>query len=189
MCDVKEVISRLYPIIKTMKTAMNDVVVVHNRHIILICDDTKLSVLELQEDTFISVCCLYSDIENALNPKAPNYTGELRYNYNMPVYYKSIDVYNKYATSCNECIASVSDFTAEYPDLMNVKSDDNYMLFKVNGMVFTYIAGILKANKGDKVDLDIYKGFYEDTYIMRYDLYKKKLKNTISIYMCHFKIN
>lgn len=189
MCDVKEVVSRLYPILKTMKTAMDDVVVVHNRHIIFICDNTKLSVLELQEDTFISICCTFSDIENALNPKAKAYTGELAYNYNMPVYYSALDTYNKYVTSCNECIASISDFVAEYPDLLIMKSDNDYALFKVNNMVFTYVPGIVKVNKGDKIALDIYKGFYEDTYIMRYDVEKKKLKNTISIYMCHFKIN
>ena len=168
---------------------MDDVVVIHNRHIIFICDDTKLSVLELPEDTFISICCLYSDIDIALNTKSKSYTGELAYNYNMPIYYNALDIYNKYVTSCNKCIASVSDFVAEYPSLLTLKADNNYELFKVGSMAFTYIASILRVAKGDTVALDIYEGIYQDTYIMRYDVYKKKIKNAISIYMCHFKIN
>lgn len=188
MPNVEEVVEKLYPILKTMKTTMDDVVVIHNRHIIFICDSTKLSVLELKEDTFISVCMLYSDIENLLNPKAPNYLGELMYNYNPPLYYSTLDTYNKYVTSCNECIVSIPEFNIEYPDLMNIKSKSDYVLTNICGIVITFIPGILKANKGDTVALDIYKGIYENTYIMRYDLYKKKLNNTISIYMNHFKI-
>lgn len=190
MSNVEEVVSKLYPILKSMKTFMNDVVVIHNRHIIFICDATKLSVLELQEDTFISICCLFSDIENMMNPKAPNYSnGLLFYNYNGPLYYSTLEAYNKYVTSCNECLASVERFDEEYPELVNINSKSDYVLFNVAGMVFTYMPGIMKVNKSDTVSLDIYKGIYEDTYILRYDLYKKKLKNTISIYMTHFKIN
>lgn len=189
MCNVQDVVARLYPVLKTMKTSINDVVMIHNRHIIFICQNTKLSVLELEEDTFISICCLFSDIENALNEKAKGYCGVLAYNYDAGVYYNTLSTYNQYVTSCNECIASVPDFIADNPDVLNVKSDDNYILYKVNDMVFTYVSGILKVNKGDTVALDIYKGIYRDTYIMRFDVYKKKLKNTISIYMNNFKIN
>lgn len=189
MPSVEEVVSKLYPTLKTMKTLMDDVVVVHNRHIIFICQSTKLSVLELQEDTFISICCLFSDIENMVNPKAPNYIGRLMYNYNMPLYYSSLDTYNKYVTSCNECVASIDNFGEEYPDIISIGSKSDYKLFNVAGMVFTFIPGIVKANKGDTISLDVYKGIYNGTYIMRYDLYKKKLKNTISIYICHFKVN
>ena len=189
MPNVDDIISRLYTILKTMKTCMDDVVVIHNRHIIFISQSAKLSVLELQEDTFISICCLYSDIENALNPKAPNYIGTLAYNYNMPLYYSSLDIYNKYMNSCNNLITRIDRFDEEYPNLVGISTNSNYVLFNIRGIVATYMPGILKANKGDTVALNIYSGIYADTYIFKYELYKKKLKNTISIYMCHFKIN
>lgn len=187
MCKPEEVIDRLYPILKTMKTMMEDVVVVHNRHIIFISDDTKLSVLELPEDTFISICCRFSDIENYINPKSPGYTGVLAYNYDMPLYYSSLDVYNRYAL-CNNCIVSIPDFDQVYADAIDMSSTDDYKLININGIVITFIPGIIKTNKGDTVALDIYYDASTETYVMRYDLYKKKLKNTISIYMRHFKI-
>ena len=187
MYKPEEVIDRLYPTLKTMKTMMEDVVVIHNRHIIFISDDTKLSVLELPEDTFISICCRFYDIENYMNPKAPGYIGVLAHNYDMPLYYSSLDVYNRYAV-CNNCIASVPDFDQVYSDALELKSTDDYKLINVNGIIITFIPGIVKTNKGDSIALDIYYDASTDTYVMRYDLYKKKLKNTISIYMRHFKI-
>lgn len=178
--DVCSAIKVLYPTIKTMKTAVDDVVVVYNRHIIMISDDAKLSVLELKEDTGLSICCRYNDIEYHCNEKIGM---DFAYNYDMPLFYRTIDIYNKYATSCNFLVDSVERFDLDYPDLVGIKSTDDYKLFRVNNILLSYVPGIMKLNKADTASLDIYKGIYPDTYILRFDVFKKKLNNTISIYL------
>ena len=69
-----------------------------------------------------------------------------------------------------------------------MKSDEPYKVINVNGIAIMMIPGIINASKGDTVALYIYDNG-NNTYTLKFDVYKKKIKTTISIYLVQFKLS
>lgn len=186
---INNVVLRLYPIIKAMKISTDDVVVLCNRHIIVCSSNCRLAVVELEEDTLESFICKFSDIEYFVNGK--NVTDDFgnkkkvqvpfAYNYDMPKYYYMIDLYNKY-TSYNNSVYYCENLVAEHPEIFDMKSSDGYISVNFGQYQMFMFAGIISAAKSDVVSMEIYNGDNPSKFVVRYDLAKKKLKTTISIY-------
>lgn len=187
---LENVVRRIYPIVKAMKISVDDVVVLCNRHIIVCSYNCRLAVVELLEDTCESFICKYCDIEYFINGKSvtDELTGAKKkviipfaYNYDMPQYYKMIDLYNKY-TSYSDSVYYCDDVQTEYPQMFELKSSDGYISVNFGDHRVIVFAGIVSAAKTDKVSMEIYNGENDTKFVVRYDIYKKKLNITISVY-------
>jgi hypothetical protein len=185
---IENKIRELYDIFKVMKSGVNDVVVIYHHYIIFVgYDGTKMTTICLEEDTGIEMECMYLDIDRLCNNKEES--GPFRYNYDMPLFYRTLDLFNKYSSVDNTTpLATVTDFQKIYPDLVKMKVDEHYRILDINGLSVMMIPGIISLAKPDIANLYIYKGFLDNTFILRFDVFRKKIKSTISIYLVQFKI-
>ena len=183
---IEEIVKELYPMIKAMKSTVGDVVVIDGYHIIALSCGSKLSVITLMNDTGIHIECMYSDIEAFCNPKIE--CDVLMYNYDLPMYYRVIDIFNRHTNGLMNPVAISSMLIQDHPELAKMKSDEPYKVINVNGITIMMIPGIINASKGDTVALYIYDNG-NNTYTLKFDVYKKKIKTTISIYLVQFKLS
>jgi hypothetical protein len=180
---IEKVILGLYEILKVMKSSVDDVVVIDGHYITTLSFESKLSIAEI-DDTGIHIVCKFYDIERFCNPKAN--CNEFRYNYDMPLYYRIIDMRDRFI-SLNQPICGIDDFREAYPDLISMRVSDPYRILNIGGVSVMMIPGIISLAKPDKASLDIYRGFH-DTYILKFNIFKKKIKTNISIYLVQFNI-
>lgn len=101
-----------------------------------------------------------------------------------------LNIYHKYRKSPLELVAKVENMQDIdiYQELFNLKADDGIRVVSIpsanndgNCYPFMFFNGIVKLNKGDKIDLEIFN--YDQMHrINALHLYKKKLNNVIHVY-------
>ena len=185
LSTAEKVVMNLYEVLKVMKSAMDDMVVINGNRIIFVSCGSKLSVLELIYDTGIHIGCRFSDIEAFCNKKYD--CSFLRYNYDIPMYYSVLDIYNRHVINLNNPIVVNQQFLVDFPEIAKMKADEPYKVLNVGGVLIMMIPGIINTAKGDTVSLSIYDNG-NTTYTIKFDVYRKKIKNTIHIYLVQFKL-
>ena len=178
---INNIIMELRDIFSSMKTSMDDVVVIDGCHIIFIAFGSKLSVATLATDTKLHIVCRFYDIAAAIKGE------EFRYNYNLPEYYQAMDTFIKYACKEELPLVVIDNFEKQFPDLVRMKSSDVQKVINAGGIGIMMIPGILNLTKSDTASLSIYANG-EYTHLIKFDVAKKKIKTTISIYLVQFKL-
>ena len=168
----------IFDIIKSVnKPKTEDMVTICGNHIIVISGSGKMSCLDLSSDTGINISFIYGELVNYIK------TGECVFTNCSAYYYKAIDLYNKYVMY-NKVLYSEPDMKIAYPELFSLRSDDGYVKIRFGNfhMMFGF-AGILNVAKADTVSMDIYETETPNEVAIRFDIYKAKIKNTISVYI------
>ena len=158
-------------------------VTICGNHIIVISGSGKMSCMDLSSDTGINISFMYGELLNYIK------TGECNFANHSTYYYHAIDLYNKYVMY-NEVLYSEPDMKTAYPELFALRSTDGYTKIRFGNfhMMFGF-AGILDVAKSDEVSMDIYKTETPNEVAIRFDIYKSKIKNTISVYIRQFMIS
>ena len=96
-------------------------------------------------------------------------------------------IYNMHAINLTDPLVVNQQFLVDFPEMAKMKADEPYKVLNVGGVLIMMIPGIVNTAKGDIVHLSIYDN-RNTTYTLKFDVYRKKIKNTIHIYLVQFKL-
>ena len=98
-----------------------------------------------------------------------------------------MDTFIKYACKEELPLVVIDNFEKQFPDLVRMKSSDVQKVINAGGIGIMMIPGILNLTKSDTASLSIYANG-DFTHLIKFDVVKKKIKTTISIYLVQFKL-
>jgi hypothetical protein len=169
-----------------MKSTLYDFVVVDEDKIIVLAYGAKMTVAHLPYDTHWHIEFEFNDMERYCNPNIDCDT--FNYNYNIPRYYKIMDIYRMYSVvDDKKPDANIENFHEKYPEYIKMKMNDHYGVIDVGGRSVMMIPGILNLSKQDTAELNIYIWSW-NSHVVEFDVYKKKVHTFMSIYLLQFNI-
>lgn len=185
MIKALEVLANLIDCIKAMKPTKDDMVVIYNRHIIILSDNTKLSYMDVGYDTGVVFTATYNEIDAYLK------TGEIGFIDHTVDFYHVIDLFNIYSSYdvADNPIYFDPDVKTTIPDLFNLRATDGYRLAMVGNVhVMPVYSGIIKAAKKDTVCMYVFQSSIPEELIIRFNAHIAKVNKDVVMYTRHFRL-
>lgn len=185
MIEALNVLQQLYELIKALKPTRDDMVVIYNRHIIILSDNTKLSYMDVGYDTGVVFTAAYYEIDQYMK------TGNRAFLDHTVDYYHVIDIFNRYSQYDNveNPVYFEPDAKGAIPDLFNLRATDGYRLaFLGNTHIMPVFSGIMKAAKKDKVCMYVFQSSVPEELIIRFNAHIAKCNKDIVVYTRHFRL-
>lgn len=168
---------------------------IQNSALIFIIDDSLLYHVDLLGKIDSSIVLGFESVPVISQTETGALVTETKLVESQNAYYK---VFTKYTLLNQECIAIVFDDPIILEDQIfaeksAIKASDGcefYQAKTLNGVITIPIfSGLPLLSKGDKVGLSIYNANIPNQYILRYQVFKKKLNTICSIYYRILNLN
>ena len=180
MTNMVDIYNYIYPIVSSSGfIKSNGYMIVQYDVLIMISEDNSvMSIVKINPVNILYI----GNIHSFIACKSNDINNWLINTY----FYSIIDIYNRYNNISLPIVYSEDDMT-NIPGFDRViKLNNPDWLTISNKIKLSVCKAITPVNKGDKVGVIIYDN--NDSYIVQYNLYKKKLNNTIYTYMRILKI-
>lgn len=187
MTNMVDIYNYIYPIVSSSGfIKSNGYMIIQYDVLIMISEDNSvMSIVKINPVNILYIGNIHSFIackSNDIN----NWLINTYFQGNALKYYSIIDIYNRYNNISLPIVYCEDDMT-NIPGFDRViKLNNPDWLTISNKIKLSVCKAITPVNKGDKVGVIIYDN--NDSYIVQYNLYKKKLNNTIYTYMRILKI-
>lgn len=188
MTNIVDIYNYLYPIVSSSGfIKSNGYMVVQYDTLIMISEDySVMSIVKINPVQLLYIGNIHSFITCKSNNTIDNWLVNTYFLGSTLKYYSILDIYNRYCNISLPIIYS-EDNMSNIPDFDRVvKLNNPEWLSLSNRLKLSVCKAITPVNKGDSVGVIVYDNY--DSYIVQYNLYKKKLNNTIYIYMRILKI-
>lgn len=187
-----DIYNYLYPIISGCGGFIKSdgyVMVRCNTVVLMTYDRAFLSVIPINPINLVYIA-LIKDFVNAKNDPE-NFITNTHFNGNMLVYYEMESKYELYTNTIQDNIMEYHE-----DDIYNIPKFEDHMKvsgfhwtsFGVNGVCYKLMVSksIFPINKGDTCSVSIFNMHNDNTRILKYRIYKKKLKVYTDIYTRQF---
>ena len=182
-----ELLTKISEIIKGCSGLTSGSVVIYNDIIILRSEDGCILEVIPVDNTGIILSTSIADINYYLDPKFPTINKLQQYQQD---FYKLLDLYNYYNSYNNYSPVYLSEDLKtdheNYLTCLGYKLTDSLGWIKIPGNNTTFMMPVCKVitpvNKPDTVAFKIFPET-ETTSIYKYEIYKKKFKTSISVYL------
>ena len=179
--DLKDIYNYIYPIVSSSGFIKSNgyMIIQYDTLIMVSLDMSVISIVKINTVTVVCIANIHdfisckNDVDNWIS-NTYLLGASLKYN-------SIIEIYNRYCNISLPIIYSEDDMF-NIPGFENaIKSNNPEWLLLPNKLKISVCKAITPVNKNDKIGIIIYDNF--DTYIIQYNLYKKKLNNVITTYM------
>lgn len=184
--DLKDIYNYIYPIVSSSGFIKSNgyMIIQYDTLIMVSLDMSVISIVKINTVMLVCIANIHdfisckNDVDNWISNTYLLGAG-LKYN-------SIIEIYNRYNNISLPIIYSEDDMTNISGFDRVIKLNNPDWLTISNKIKLSVCKAITPVNKGDKVGVIIYDN--NDSYIVQYNLYKKKLNNTIYTYMRILKI-